>query len=102
MHRPPLSSCMHVVAMRASATSLATLSLLDHSLNSSSPVSEELGINTLESGIALSLRLSDSVSMSFSVLVVVGVVLALCHFMLLYYLIITCRKHSYYLLLLSI
>ena len=48
-------------------------------LDSSSPVSEELGVNTLESGIALSLGLSDSVSVSFSVLVVVGVVLALCH-----------------------
>ena len=56
------------------------LSLLDHGLNSSSPVSEELGINSGEGGISLSPRLCDSISVSFSVLVMVGVVLALCHF----------------------
>ncbi len=60
--------------------SLARSSLLDHSLNSSSSVSEELGIDTLERGVSLSSGLGDSISVSFSVLVVVGVVLALCHF----------------------
>ena len=58
----------------------ASLSLLDHGLDGSSSVSEVLGIDTLERSVALSLGLSDSISVSFSVLVVVGVVLALCHF----------------------
>ena len=49
-------------------------------LNGSSPVSEELGVDTLERGVSLSLGLSDSISVSFSVLVVVRMVLALCHF----------------------
>ncbi len=62
------------------ARSLASLLLLDHMLNSSSPVSEELGVDALEGGISLSLGLGDSISVSFSVLVVVRVVLALCHF----------------------
>ena len=60
--------------------SLASLLLLDSGLDSSSSVSEVLGVDTLEGGIALSLGLGDSISVSFSVLVVVGVVLALCHF----------------------
>ena len=49
-------------------------------LNSSSSVAEILGINTLERGVPLSLGLRDSISVSFSVLIVVRVVLALCHF----------------------
>ena len=60
--------------------SLGNILLLDHGLDSSSSVSQVFGINTLERGIALSLGLSDSISVSFSVLVVVGMVLALCHF----------------------
>ena len=65
---------------RHSARSLSNLSLLDHVLNSSSPVSEELGVDSLEGGVSLPGLLGDSISVSFSVLVMVGVVLALCHF----------------------
>lgn len=65
---------------KAATYSLASLFLLDGGLDSSSSVSEVLGINALKGSIALSLGLGDSISVSFSVLVVVGVVLALCHF----------------------
>ena len=72
-------SLPHVGEASASSHSLG-LSLLDHGLNSSSPVSEELGVDASEGGVSLSPGLGDSISVSFSVLVMVGVVLALCHF----------------------
>lgn len=43
-------------------------------------VSSELGINTLQRRILVGLGLSDTVSVSLRVLVVVGVVLGLRHF----------------------
>ena len=74
----PSSSCCS--SAKQQPYSLASLFLLNGGLDSSSSVSEVLGINALKGSVALSLGLSDSISVSFSVLVVVGVVLALCHF----------------------
>ena len=64
---------------RVISDSLASSSLLDHVLDGSTSVSEELRINTLEGSVSLSLGLLDSISVSLSVLVVVGMVLTLCH-----------------------
>jgi len=56
-----------------------SLSLLDHVLDGSASVSEELGINGLERSVSLSLRLCDSISVGLPVLIVVCMVLTLCH-----------------------
>lgn len=55
------------------------MSLFDHVLNGSASVSEELGINTLERSVSLSLGLLNSVSVGLSGLIVICMVLALCH-----------------------
>ena len=48
-------------------------------LDGSTSVSEELGVDSLERSVSLSLGLLDTVSVSLSVLIVVCMVLTLCH-----------------------
>ena len=54
-------------------------SLLNHMFNGSTSVSKELGINSLEGSVSLSLGSLDTISVCLSVLIMVGMVLALCH-----------------------
>ena len=65
------------------------LSLLDDSgagsLLGASLVAEELWVDTLETGVSLSLGLVDAVSVGLLVLVVRSVILRLCHPFSIYY-----------------
>jgi hypothetical protein len=54
-------------------------SLLNHMFNGSTSVSKELGVYTLERSVSLSFGSLDTISVCLSVLIVVGMVLALCH-----------------------
>lgn len=60
---------------------LDSLSLINHALDCSTSVSQELSIDSLERSVSLSGLLADAVSVCLPVLVVIGMILALCHFL---------------------